>query len=136
MTDEEKNKLLIEYGESANLDISEKERTLEHSFVMIRKDIWDYIIDNYKGEYYNKDCNDYKSLDFYLTAKVFYRKQYEKAIKESETFGGRFLRLFDSPYESRIRYIKPHLYNKLFSNVDDDTKEDIFNQWMEFNIIN
>ena len=126
-----------EWEEYLNIDITPKERKYYMSFVMIREDIWDHIIDNYKGEFWNHNEEEKNSGKYYITAKEWCRYKFDNSFEVREVMGEKFNfnKLFSNT-ESGNRLITPFSYNKLLSESDKNLKESIYKHWSEFIIIN
>jgi hypothetical protein len=116
-------KTIQEYEEAASIDISKKLKNANASFVMIRQDIWDHIIESYKGEFYNTQSEDYSTI----TAKQWCRQEFDMAMKDKGGYS-----LFNRNMTGRI--LKPEVYGKLFDK-GKKLREDTFKQWSEFVIV-
>jgi len=126
-----------EWQEYLNIDITLKERKYYMSFVMIREDIWNSIIDNYKGEFWNHNEEEKKSGKYYITAKEWCRYKFDNSFEVREVMGEKFHfnNLFSNT-ESGNKLITPFSYSDLLSESDKNLRENIYKQWSEFIIIN
>tara|TARA_R110000796_G_scaffold162503_2_gene279290 strand:- start:6136 stop:7065 length:930 start_codon:yes stop_codon:yes gene_type:complete len=112
-----------EYEDIASINIDKGLKTPNASFVMIRADIWDHIINNYKGEFYNTQSEDYGTI----SAKQWCRQEFDTAIKKNNTY-----ELFARGMCGNL--LKPQVHAKLVKK-GKKIREEIFKQWSEFIII-
>lgn len=118
------SKVVKEYEDIANIDISKQMKNANASFVMIRQDIWDHITANYKGEFYNTQSNERGTI----SAKQWCRQEFDMSIKDNKEYG-----LF-----GRMMGGGTLLYPEVHAAIVEKGKnirEDIFKQWSEFVII-
>jgi len=112
-----------EYEDIANLEHGVALRNVNASFVMVRADIWDHIIENYKGEFYDRHSEGYNTI----SAKEYYRKEFDQAIKDNTEY-----RLFSSG--ENVRLVNSVAYGEL-AKKSKDIREDIFKQYSELYIV-
>jgi len=118
-----KDSVIKEYEEIAKIDITKQLKTANSSFVMIRQDIWDHVIENYKGEYYNTHSEDYDTI----TAKQWCKQEWDDCIKKKREH-----QLFTRHTTGGI--LKPEVHGKLVRK-GKKIREDMFKQWSEFVIM-
>ena len=114
----------LEWERLLNLDISEEERQFNFSFVMIREDIWNHIVDNYVGECYNPNAQT--TTNVYISLKEWCKYEYE-TNKSS---------IFSRNYAGSLSYYAPKIYNSILSSANEELEKNIFNDWTSFEIIN
>lgn len=76
----------------ANMDVSEKWRSSNLNFVMIRKDVWDGIVKEHKTEFWKEDEDRKHPTDYYQTAQEWAAKRFNKFKKSEGIF-----RKFENP---------------------------------------
>lgn len=143
----------------AEKDLVPEKQNLNFSFVMIREDIWNHIIENYKGEYWNpiRDKNDPDS-PYYVTALDYYKYEYNKQLErivdalkrvskipKDERKDAQFIidGLSDTSIFNKTYAGSGHLYShieyfeQLFDgeNVITDGEDELFKQWSELMIM-
>lgn len=126
-----------DWKELLEIDVEPKERKYNMSFVMIREDIWNHIIENYNGEFWNHDDEERKNGKYYITAKEWCRYKFNNSFEERNIKDKRinYTNLFNNS-ESGNRLLKPFEYNDILMKSDNSLKESIYNHWSEFIIIN
>jgi hypothetical protein len=142
----------------ADMNTDEAWRPANLSFVMIREDIWNHIVDNYVGEYYNYDeidsINETNQTDRklkYLNVKQYCRKEFEKRIANQEKLfavlnnsnnnddidirnklkGLFYTSIFDY---SNLDFVRNDVYNKIAME-SVDLREDILKRFTEYTAI-
>ncbi|MCK9417512.1 hypothetical protein M0Q97_12800 [Candidatus Dojkabacteria bacterium] len=111
----------------ANMDVSEQWQQTNLNFVMIRKDVWDYIIKEHNPEFYNENSKTYN--DIYTTAQGWVENKFEK-----------FKNTPISPFcmagyaGGTIMFLNQY-YDEFISKCDDEQLDYIKNLFIEFIII-
>lgn len=107
--------------------VEEKQKS-NLKFILIREDIWNHIVQNYKGEFIN--IFDEEPKNIYLSAKEYYKKEWNK--KSDREFrlmrGGIFTNTCKWSFLSGVEY-------EIFLNNNRSLENDIFNKWFEMNVI-
>ena len=85
--------------ELAEKELVPEEQNLNFSFVMIREDIWNHIIENYQGKYWNperKNTDDDNPI--YISAKKYYQYKFNQQVNKINKL---FKEIDETPIEER-----------------------------------
>lgn len=103
------------------------------TFALIRKDIWDEIVDKYKGEFFKPDGFE-GGGKYYCTAKDYFNFTYDKFINKlndsNDDIFKRKIQTFNSPLKDLN-----DSYNVIFNNNIESIYNDIKNDYIELEII-
>jgi len=120
------------------------------AFVMIRKDIWDAICDEYVGEFWNDDTEETANGQYYISAKEYCKRRIKAnldalaKLKEIEATGDdhaaakfaliemRYESIFMGPEDALVKY--GFDYSELLENTENIAE--LTNAWTEMVIIN
>ena len=131
------SKVEDEWKELLNIDITPSERLYNMSTVMIREDVWDHIVENYIGEFWNHDDDEIKNGKYYITAKEWTRHKFDTSFQEKKVKGITFH--FNNLFYGReggMRIINPEIHNELLKKSNSDLRELIYKSWSGLTIIN
>jgi hypothetical protein len=108
-------KVKREWEDLANIDVSEKWRDSNVNFVMIRKDVWDYIVANHKTEFWKDKEDRVGDKDYYQTAQEWVAKKFDKFKKDK----------YDNPmsqvgYAGGNRMFMDAIYRQAVKKCDDE----------------
>lgn len=130
-----------EWRDIANTDVLAQWRKSNMSFVMIRKDVWDELCAGFVGEFYNNEAKSINDKDFYLSAREWCKRKFEKTLmlyKSGNTSKKdlvEFNEVFHQSYAGSGQVLAADEYSKYMFNKESD-KEDVLKQWTETEIIN
>jgi len=109
------------------------------SFLMVRKDIWDYIVSNFKGECWKPAEERTSDDDYYESEKESltriynsYKDKYKKYNNKLLIDADRFVMHYNFPNRIYNDYLVRRDSKNNFINIDN---EDIFNTYLEFYLI-
>jgi hypothetical protein len=111
------------------------------SFVMIREDIWNHIMFNFEGSFYDYESKEYNTITAMEYCKRTFDKEIKKAVElrnSDNKFDHELIcRLFSREYGGENLLSNYMSYNLFFSESIDNKEilDDIFKQWSEYRII-
>lgn len=119
------------WKELAEMDVSEKWRTPSYNVIMVRDDIWSYIIKNHKTEFWRDEEDRKNPTDYYQTAQEWAEKRFDKYEKRKIK-----LFSFDNPLSMGGYAGGNHMFMlETYSKVLDKNIEYFKNAFTELTII-
>ena len=150
-------KIEKDWRELAEIDVSETLRAANISYVMIREDIWNSIVENYKGEFHNKTATGIDDPDFYIDVNKYceinFNEKVQKLIEikkliheipdekiresmldklNADISSGYSLGIFSKPM---LDLLTPELYDKIAIYGDDGARDELLTLYTEFTAI-